>query len=342
MIKSVLVGLFIFIVGSVNAQQSPDSLRAYYIREYPDHFFIWPVIKYRSLSFNIREQGNNDDQVEFRPNNTVTLGAGFYLFELAFEVTFATPLEDRSRRIYGESKARDLQLNILSKKWGADVYYQKYSGFYKDDNRVSIPGGDPYPQRPDIATSNFGLSGIYVFNHRKFSLRSAYNFAEQQLRSKGSFMLYGTLNSFRLQADSAVLSPQARIGMGDAADFKQLRYTTLSIAPGYAYNVVYRKFFLNGTLTFGPAHHWIKYTDEAGVTRDDISINSTATLRLAIGYNSDRLFGGIGFVTHSRIVTFEDTRFANSSNTVRILIGYRFQETGVLQKRVWDFLPFNL
>jgi hypothetical protein len=46
--------LFVFILSFYSgafAQQPVDSLRAFYIQEYPNDFFIWPVLKYRSLFF---------------------------------------------------------------------------------------------------------------------------------------------------------------------------------------------------------------------------------------------------------------------------------------------------
>jgi hypothetical protein len=267
------------------------------------------------------------------------MGVGFYVFELGFELAFAVPLDERDVERFGKSKARDFQLNILSKKWGTDLYYQKYEGYYKVDSRVKVPTASPFPQRPDISTRNLGLSGIYVFNNRKFSLRSSFNFAERQLRSRGSLFVYGTINSFRLDADSVVLSSSAQIGLGEGSDFKNLRYSTLSIAPGYSYNVIFKKFFMNLSLSIGPAHHWVYLKDESGKERNDISINSTVTGRFGIGYNGDRFFGGIGIATQSRVVRFGETRFSNSTNLVKILLGYRIEEFGILKKRVWDLLP---
>ncbi|MDL5048829.1 DUF4421 family protein [Oscillatoria amoena NRMC-F 0135] len=101
-------------------------------------------------------------------------------------------------------------------------------------------------------------------------------------------------------------------------------------------------FFLNGSVAVGPAHHWIRYEEETGLQRDDISINSTATLRFALGYNTDRFFGGVGFSAQTRIVTFEDVRVSNSTNLFKVLVGYRFREFGILKKRVWDINPMKL
>jgi hypothetical protein len=322
------------------AQEKVDSLRSFYIQEFPNHFFVWPVLKYRSLSFTMRDRNDNGREIEFKPNNSSTLGLGFYLFEIVFEVTFAIPLGENSKEIYGETDARDLQINLLTKSWGVDLYHQKYSGFYKDDSDMAIIRGTPYPQRPDIDTRNFGISGFYAFNHQKFSLRSSYNFADKQLKSKGSFLMYGTINSFKANADSALLSGPIRSKFGNGSDTRDIRSTTLSIAPGYSYNVVLDKFFINGTATIGPAHAWVYFKTESGEAHYDVSFNTTYSLRLAAGFNSGPFFGGIGTTLQVRSVKFEDIRFENSSATTRFLVGFRFREKGTLKKHIWDFIPF--
>jgi hypothetical protein len=336
--RSLLLVSIILCSQVVSAQRAVDSLRAYYIQEYPNHFFVWPVLKHRTLTFDISDREDENKSISFKPNNTASMGFGMYIFEVGVEVAFAIPINEEQKQIFGESHSRDLQVNVLTKSWGVDLYFQKYSGFYKDDQRVksAIDG----PNRADISTRNFGVAGFYVFNHREFSLRSSYNYSERQLKRRGSFILYGTINAFKADADSAMLSPAIRAGLGNGSDFEDITCTTLSVAPGYSYNYVWRKFFINGTLTVGPAHHWVFYREEDGTEHYDISFNATTYLRLGVGYNSDRFFGGLGFVIQSRAVTFEDIRFESASSTFRIMLGYRFKEKGFLQKRAWDFIPF--
>jgi hypothetical protein len=148
--------------------------------------------------------------------------------------------------------------------------------------------------------------------------------------------MVGTLNSFKLTADSSVLNVEQRDIFGERSSFKALKYTTFSIAPGYTYSVVYRNFFLNGTLVIGPAHNWIYYQHDDNSDRNDTSINSFALVRVGLGYSSDHFFAGINFVSQSRNVKFEQIGFTNSSSTFRLLFGYRFREFGVLKKSVWD------
>lgn len=320
---------------------SKDSIRDIHIKRFPDYFFVYPVLKQRSLNFEL-QKNNRNDLLTFKPNNTYSFGVGLYLFELGFELALAIPINEKSKYIYGDSDARDLQLNVLGKKWGLDAFYQKYSGFYVTDKGNEPEPGDPFPQRPDIDSRNFGVTGNYVFNSQRFSFRSVYNFAERQLVSKGSLLLFSSVRSFKLSADSSILSTQQRQIFGDNVSFRQLRYSTFSIAPGYTYSMIYKNFFLNGSLAVGPAHHWIYYQLETGDGRNEIAINTFLAARIGIGYNGNRLFGGIIFFSQGSIVKFEDVQFSNNNGSFKILMGYRFNETGLLKKRVWDLVPFKI
>ena len=252
-----LSGVLLLYVASLHAQSPVDSLRNHYIEEYSDKFFVWPALKQRSLSFKMGDRKGKEDKVQFNPNTMVSLGFGVYLFEAVFEFTAAIPVNEKSKHIFGESSARDIQANIITKKWGADVFYQKYSGFYIDDPRNEPPAGIPFPQRSDVKTRNYGFSGIYIFNNRKFSLRSAYNYAERQRQGNGSLLLIGAINTFKVTADSALLSIEPQTDFGAGSDFKSLQVTTISAGPGYTYTVTRNKFFINGAIGIAPAHNWV-------------------------------------------------------------------------------------
>jgi hypothetical protein len=336
-----LVGFLCLLSISLMAQAQPDSLRSKYVQQFPDKFFLWPVLKQRSLFFNVSSRIDRATVLNYRPNNSFGIGMGFYLFEVAIELTTAIPLNEKSRATYGESDVRDLQINFLTKNFGGDVYNQNYTGFYVADPNNLVATDEDFSKRPDIEMVNTGLNGIYIFNHEKFSLRSAYNFSERQLKSGGSLVVTGTLNNVRLRSDSSILGNRYRDFFPVDGAFTELRYTTLSLAPGYTYSLVYRSFFFNTSLAFGPAHHWIYYKPTDRPERYDISINTFADIRIAIGYNSQRFFAGMSYVTQSRNVRFDDIRFTNSSTVFKILVGYRFREVGILKKRAVDLVPLD-
>lgn len=342
-----LIGLFIVSAVS-NAQElevsapdpSTDSLRDGHIGLFPNDFFVYPVLKQRTLSFEL-EKTDRSRLLTFRPNRSYSFGVGLYLFEVAAELAVAIPVAEKKTELFGKSKARDIQLNMLGKKFGLDMYYQRYRGFYVTD-RDNEPERDmPYPQRGDIISRNLGITASYIFNNKKFSLRSVYNFSERQIYSAGSFLALVNLGRFTLEADSSILDPTQELVFTNES-FKRLRYSTFSVAPGYSYNLIYRSFFLNGTLGIGPAHHWIYYQHESGADEREIGINSFVAARIGIGYNGERIFGGISFITQGSNIKFEEARFTNNNGSFKILMGYRFREFGKLKKRAWDQIPFKL
>ena len=324
----------------VPVTEDKDSVRRYYIKDFPEYFFLYPVLKQRGVNFEFAKT-DKTSLLTYKPNNTYSLGIGAYIFELGVELAFAIPLQEKSIERFGESKSRDLFLNVLSKRWGVDLFYQRYQGFYVVD-RENVPSpSDPYPQRPDVGIRNFGLTGHYVFNSQKFSFRSAYNFSERQLFSNGSFLLVAAVSTFRVAGDSSIVLGSRQDDFGDQVNFRRLRFTTFSIAPSYTYNLTYNNFFLNTTLALGPAHHWLNYTLEGQVSDEyDVALTTFLGARVAVGYNGYRMFGGVSFISQGSNLRFDDVRFSNNNSSFKILVGYRFRESGILKKRVWDMIPF--
>lgn len=322
--------------GTATVPSKYDSIRSIYIKSYPDHFFLWPVLKQRRLDFEIQDLPDRRKTLSYKSNKPYAFGLGMYLFELGIELTFAVPLAEKRMEIYGESDARDLQLNIFTKKWGLDLYSQKYSGFYIEDAAVKVPANTPYPQRPDIVTRNVGLTGNYIFNNKRFSFRSAYNFAERQLRSRGSFVLFTSISGFKARGDSAILGDEYAAEFGVASKIQEIKSTSFSVAPGYTYSLIHKGFFVNAALALGPAHNWLTYKAEDGSTKDDIEFRAFFVARVALGYNGDHFFSGLSFVSQGSSAKFDTLELSSSTGTFKILFGYRFREVGILKHRIID------
>ncbi len=338
--------IFVCITLSVSAQgdvtvaavphRAYDSIRLHHVKPFPDHFFIWPVLKQRRLDFVLEDMPHRNKRLTFRSNKPYSLGVGMYLFEVVLEIAVAVPLDQKNEYIYGSSDARDLQLNLFGKKWGIDLFNQKYEGFYITDPRVKIPPSTPYPQHGDITTRNVGVTGHYVFNNKKFSFRSAYNFTEKQLHSAGSFILFGSISRFKTVGDSALLGEDYAQAFGNAATIKEIKSTSLSVAPGYTYSLIHKGFFINGALAVGPAHNWLFYETESNQTRNDIKFSTFFVARIGMGYNGDRFFTGISYTNQGNNAKFDIIQLMSSTGMLKILFGYRFREFGILKKRVVD------
>lgn len=316
-----------------------DSLRNNYIHSYSNYFFLGPLIKKNDLDFDIVSTNDAKKTYNFKANHSVSAGFNINLFDVNLGIAFGIPLEVESEQLYGKSDVQDLQLIAIGRQWFADMYFQKYHGFYVQYPELVVPRGQPFPQRPDLTTQNFGMSFTYIFNHEKFSLRAPYLFSERQKVGKGSFLFSYVLSSFTLQADSSLIPSSRWLEWGAGAAVNDVRFTSLGFAPGYSYTFVVKKFFLNLTLALGPAHYWVRYKELTGQAKNDIRIDFYSLGRIGIGYNGDRFFSGLSFTTQSRNVTYEQTTFQNAIATVRIVAGYRFKEKGFLKKKAVDFIP---
>lgn len=321
--------------------QEADSIPQPLIKTFDDYFFVGPVLKKRDLTFTMKSKKDRTGNISFRPNNSYSVGFNTNVFDIGIEASMSIPLEVKSLNRYGQSEVKDFQVSTISRSFLADAYWQKYSGFYYTYPSLKVPDNKPFPRRADITTRNFGASFAYVFNYGRFSIRSAYTFLDQQLKSKGSPILSFVVSSFDIRGDSAII-PRTLRPLNLSANVNEARFTSLGIAPGYSYNLILKKFFLNLTLIAGPAHYWVSYQMEDGAIRNDIEINVYTSARVALGYNGDRFFSGISFSTNGRNLTFEQTEFSNSINTFRLVLGYRFKESGILKRSILDYVPKTL
>jgi len=321
---------------TITVLSKDDSIKSRYIREFPDHFFIAPLLKQRHLDFEISDLPAKSKRLNYKSNSPYSLGFAMYLFEVGLELTAAIPLAEKSKEIYGPSDARDIQLVLFTKKWGLDMYRQKYAGFYIDDPAVEVPDDAPYPQRSDIRTKNIGITWSYIFNNKKFSLRAVSNYAERQIKSAGSFVVFTSIGGFTTSGDSAILGDAYRDYYGVDSKIDQIKSTALSIMPGYTYSFVHKGFFINATLAVGPAHNWLSYRSEDGNTKKDVEFRANFVARIALGYNGDRFFGGMSFASQAGNADFDTVQLRSSRGTFKLLFGYRFREVGFLKRRLAD------
>jgi len=339
MVRTFLITVLLGWAGGVAGEPlQKDSLRNDYIQSYSHYFFLGPLIKKNDLDFDLVSADDVTKSYTFKANHSVSAGININLFDVNLGIVFGIPLNVESEQLYGKSDVQDLQLTAIGRQWFADVYFQRYNGFYLQDPELDVPKGQPFPQRPDLTTGNAGMSFTYIFNHEKFSLRAPYLFSERQKVGKGSFLVSYVLSSFTMQADSALIPSSRWMDWGDGAEVNQLRFTSLGFAPGYSHTFVANNFFLNLTLALGPAHYWVRYQELASQAQNDIRIDFYSLGRIGIGYNGERFFSGLSFTTQSRNVTYERTTFQNSIGTVRLVAGFRFKEEGFLKKKAIDFI----
>ena len=339
MLRFLLISSFIVLTLDVRSQNEDlDSIsRAQYVQRFPDYFFIWPVIKQRASSFVLQSTSNPNYKLSYSPNIRFYAGLGFYVFEIGFQFVVAIPRPSSSINEYGETNSLDLQANLVGKNWVLDGFTENYKGYYLEDASNPLPSGTPKLQRRDIETWNSGLTGIFFANNRRYSVRASYNFYERQVRSAGSLLLLGSYNRYILKADSVVYGSVSKDILGGEGDFRKMNYSIVALAPGYGYTYVFKNWFAGATVAVGPAINWFNY-ETLQSAKSVIQIRPYFNWRASIGYNSERVFAGVTYSSQTFDVEYENINFTSRNGSLRIAIGYRFREVGILKKRASEFL----
>ncbi len=338
---AIVLLFFCFAATPVFSENISDT--TYYYKKYFDHFAVSGVVKQKNFDFTLRgTTGAGNFRKTFNPNNSYSTGIALYVFDVNIELTAGIPISQRSIERFGKTSTRDLQLNLITHRLGLELYSQRYVGFYVTDPTINIISPQPFPFRPELESRNTGFSAVYIFNSKRYSLPATYNFADQQLKSSGSFIIQSSLNSWKLNIDSALIGKHLVDDFGAGAAIVNGNFTSFDLGPGYAQNIIYKGFFLNLTLFLAPSHTWIRYREDDRPNKYDIHLNFSSGVRAAVGYNSDVFFTGLSLSNQSKIFTVDDTELINNRSSIKFVLGFRFREKGIMKKSAMDLIPQSL
>lgn len=333
-----LAATFLLLSPDVLAQgdSEEEGEREAYIQEFPDKFYLKPILTVRNLELKMRDRSSDNGSIVYQPSTNTYFGLGLYMFKLGFEVSFRLPVNEKDITRYGKSSIFDFQSNIYSKRWGADIAFQDYEGFYVKNPATFFPSwnkSQPYPQRSDLEALNFQINGVYIFNYKKFSYRSSFMQADKQLKSAGSLLLGASLGIFKFDSDSTLI-PQ-RPGTAPSEGMVEAgKFTFLGLLPGYTHNFIIKDFYMNLSFSAGPAQVWTRFKTDEGSFKDG-KVRPIISVRGALGYNSQRFFCGFSVVSQSISYDVNNLDINGQSGNAKLFLGYRFQEKGVMAKRLF-------
>lgn len=338
--KSWIMGLSLFLactncfqtVGqvSMNVQKNKKNLiNNNYLESYADLLTLraYGISKYNSFTINDEPSGTS---IEYKPNAKFNIGFGFNYKWIGLNFAFNFPFINDDNEKYGETKRFDAQLNSYGRKIGFDIWLQSYDGYYIDKPQSFIKDWNdslPYPIRQDVRTVSLGAKGYYVFKHKKFSYRASFIQNEWQKKSAGSFLVGGFFSLYAIQGDSSLVPHALKDTFSLASNIVLANMYNFGIAGGYAHTFVLKQhFFLTLSLVPGISFQSIRTIAEN--TDYNNKMNAPGVLlqfRGAVGYNSERLFGGLSFVNDDfALQTSESASLTYRLGNFRLFTGYRF------------------
>lgn len=325
-----------------------------YIESYEDYILVRTGITNRSLNLNLspRENGLTKylERLWYRPNVSSTLGLGVRFKGFGISYAFEIIDDPLIGGLTNKSKYTDIRINSLGRKVGYDINYQDYQGFFRSNFDINGLGNlfksiknlgsqDSVFTKDDLRIRNYSANVYYVFKPEKFSYRTAFIFDERQLKSGGSFLVNGSINLTKISTDSIIVPNNIEIDFHPSALYSNVNFYTLSIAPGYAYNFIYKeKFYTSlGVSAMAGLAFFEGERDNSNSRFFRPSLNGVA--RLSLGYHGPLCIIGASFTGDFKAVNLPSVQFRTSVLELSFFVAYRIHTNWMKGKK--SFFEFG-
>lgn len=242
-------------------------------------------------------------------------------------VASINPVSSEKEQKYGESQALDYQFRFYFKKFAAELFYQKYKGYYIDNTDEVAPGWSTNGNKrlyPDLTTEHRGLSLTYVFNPENYSMASAFDQSVRQTSSGGSWLANFSFSQHLFNNPDPLIPTELAGSYGEFEKVSAGNLSSLSLGAGGAYNLVlFENYFLSGLLMINLGPQFMKYIKTDGTTSEN-SFGSQAHLKVGLGYNGPKFISGFSFAGDTATYTIEKTELTFQTFELGIFVGTRF------------------
>lgn len=281
----------------------------------PQHYNYTVMLQNTNNYDSYTLSSNSGQSVTFAPKPSVKVGPYIGWQWLFLGYTFDV------NHINNGTHKTEFDFSFYTALFGIDLYYKKAGEDFKlrsiktsvDKNKVTFK--DLPFNGVNIETKGFDV--YYIFNHRKFSYPAAYSQSTCQKKSCGSPLLgigytsnsisldynslENTVNDY-LKQKSGIEQQEFKVDSG--LKFDKVKYMSVSVSGGYAYNWVFaRNFLFNASLSLALAYKHSSgdnNTDNNGKYNFDFkNFNIDGVGRFGIVWNNTKWFVGANYIIHS-------------------------------------------
>ncbi|MFH0867520.1 MAG: DUF4421 family protein [Bacteroidota bacterium] len=300
-----------------------------YIRVFKQNYTVVTDIYTKGIDFSISPYLQIDSidlrEIKYMPNvrSYYGLSASYKGWGLGVSLKIPSPVNSDS--IYGKTTFYDYKLSLHKRKFGGTCYLRYYKGFYLYNPAFfdTTWKGGVVPHRDDMEIATLGFNAYYLFNNKKFSMKSLLSQSERQRKSASSFILQGDVFASFLQSDSTLIPYSDKSYYQDLKGFQDMFLYSISVMGGYAYCWIIKKFYVCPMLFLGPGYqHKLMNADKGTIIMDNAFLKSD--FKLAVGHNAEYVYGGMFFDIDSNFMPVKYANFKSSVFMIDFFIGVRF------------------
>jgi hypothetical protein len=296
--------IFLFLTAKLSCAQSDTiskesprvTFDSTYLTDYTNLLTTRLFLLFQNASLVINPSFLTISKIVYRPNVNVRIGiAGFWKW-FGLGLSIDNPFYKTDRDAYGKTTTLDLRVNAYGRSVAGELFLQTYKGFYiisperTDGTHYVIP---------DMQTFALGLSGYWIYNSKRFSIRAAFIQNERQKKSAGSLVVRPAFLYYRVSSDHGII-PDSIVQAYNIPSTNLItsgEFYSFGLSPGYVYTLVFLKnFYLTAAVFPGVAAQSSSFSNTHNVF-SDFEFAFQLSGRFALGYNSDKWFLGGSFQT---------------------------------------------
>lgn len=299
-----------------------------YIIQFPNTVTVRAFLGEKISGFSLVDNAHSQNLL-YRPNNVLAIGLGVTFRGIGINFSTRLPAHNPKDDEFGKTRQLDLQVHHYKGKFALDVYFQRYHGYHLRDSSdvTSFAGPTDYPYFPDMQNITIGVSGLYLFNGRRFSLRAPINQQDWQIRSAGSWLLGGSIFTHLISNNHASIIPPnlKHPDFLSGNQVKEINNYGITVNGGYGYNyIIQRHWFVAASADAGVGAGFSEIKDQAG-TSHKVGLQLNGNARFAVGYNSRKWFSGFYIIyrTDRYDLPYAQCYSGSSEGLARVVVARR-------------------
>jgi len=297
--------------------------------------YIYSIRKFRTYELKNTNLGM---KLKFDPNGQTNLGMGFNYKWMGIGLAVGIPFFNRDDEVFGHTQRFDIQLNLFSKLYGINAYYQKYRGFYLSNTRdFQIWNKKKYPVITDMQCTSMGISAFYWFNNNKFSYKAAYVRNETQNRSAGGFVLGIFADADVVYAPSGFIPSELPDSLSAIFNFNGYSTYVIGVNLGYAYTLkLFKRFFINLSLAPGVGYRYLSIWNNIGKNKTKPDISGSIKGKVSMGMETKHFYFGASSIAGIESFKYEEVDISSTAGQIRFYVGKRFKTGQKNTKQIKD------
>ncbi|MCD6017532.1 MAG: hypothetical protein K0S53_653 [Bacteroidetes bacterium] len=304
------------------AKELPENIEAF-----PKNFLIRPRFVYPIVSINVSNRMfGKGEKFAYMPAMPGVVGLSLKIKKVYISAAIQLPASEALRKKYGETKFRNININIQGRVLNWGLFYRDYKGFYLTKYKPYYPNWKEdslgFPKSPGLRSLEAGLNLGFNFN-RNFSMNAAFAQGERQKKSAGSFLMGISERYQRLEADTSFVPPTQGPLYPNLDQLVYGNFTSTIISLGFGYQFVVKKFHFTPVLMAGSGFQIQSY-EQTDRKRLWINYPTYASAKAQFGYNGDHFFVNLIYLTEYNTIPLKESRIKLFHNWLEFGMGVRF------------------